>query len=302
MKKQKPKPAAKNVPGCSEPTPYELAMLATAVSQESTLDKLVFAIRNQGTAWSTPDHPAEFWVKEALSLWLNAHGVLEKWRNNPADVFPKPAPEPSPEPEPKSYPVTLDKFLRLMVPHLTGRTGEKYGLFREYLAYRLRNPSPPNSIWAYDSKPKNPIPFDCLNPQIVPAIDDLASYSLQNPKPAKLEPTKENVDRYFALWNTKGIPDRNSFHYHKRWFRDWYQTKHATELSAAKAENAFKKHAKKKLHRHLWEKSRQANPKNKVPLKKFLKVTDEQMAQLLELNNGKPLKDYKTWDYNIAAT
>lgn len=215
MKNKRTKSDAKNVPGCFEPTPYELAKLAAALSQES------------GAAY----HPQEFWVKEALSLWLTTHGVLQKWRANPADVFPKPAPEPPPEPEPKSYPITLNKFLQFMLPKLSGRTGELYGTFREYLAFRLSNPTSPDQTWVHDSVPPNAIHFDYLNPRIVPAIrDDLAMYSLQNPKPAKLEPSKDNVDRYFALWNTQGIPGRGSFHYHKRWFRDWYQAQHAADL------------------------------------------------------------------------
>ena len=206
---------SKSVSGGSEPTPYELAKLATALSQETGADY----------------HRPEFWIKEALSLWLTARGVLEKWRANPADVFPKPAPEPPPEPEPKSYPVKLGEFLRFMLPKFSGRTGEQFGTFREYLAFRLSNPTSPNLTWAHDCVPPNAIHFDCLNPRIVPAIcDDLAMYSLQNPKPAKLEPSKDNVDRYFALWNTKGIPDPGSFLYHKSWFRDWYQAQHAADL------------------------------------------------------------------------
>lgn len=229
MKEKIPKPPSKNHPGCSEPSPYELAMLAAAVSQASTLDNLLFAIRDQGASWSLPDHSPELWVKEALALWLTAHGVLEKWRANPTDVFPKPAPQPAPEPEPKSYPVTLDKFLQLMLPTKSGRTGEKYGTFREYLEYRLRNPTRPTMMWAHNGIPSGATPFDCLNPRIVPEIPDDFSYPAQPSKPP--EPTKCDLDRYFALWNTKGIPDRGSFLYHARYFREWYQTTHAAVVS-----------------------------------------------------------------------
>jgi len=110
------------------------------------------------------------------------------------------------------------------------------------------------------------------------------------------------VDRYVALWRTKGIPDRESFRYHKRWFRDWYDRTHSAESSAAKRENALKKHAKGKLRKHLWEMSCKANPKIQVPLKDFPEVADEQMARLLELNEGRPLKDYKNWNYNIDGS
>jgi hypothetical protein len=217
MKKKGTKSGTKNVPSSAEPTPYELVKLAAALKQKS----------------STGYHPQEFWVKEALALWLTAHGVLEKWRANPAEMFPEPVPESPPEPEPKKYPVTLNKFLQIVLPKFSGRTGDLFGTFREYLTFRLNNPTSPNQTWAHGSVPPNAIQFDCLNPRIVPAIqDDFALYSLQSPKPAKLEPTKENVDHYFALWNAQGVPDLNSFFYHKHWFCKWYQEMHAADLKA----------------------------------------------------------------------
>ena len=70
---------------------------------------------------------------------------------------------------PKRFPVKLDDFLRLMLPHLSGRTAEKLGIFREYLKFRLRNPSPPPFVIAHDKHgPMKGTPFDCLNPRTVP--------------------------------------------------------------------------------------------------------------------------------------
>jgi len=67
----------------------------------------------------------------------------------------------------------------------------------------------------------------------VPGVVQLFSYSAQKPKPATPpEPTKDDVDKYVALWRGKGIPDCDSFQYHARWFRDWYQTAHAADISA----------------------------------------------------------------------
>lgn len=282
--KQKHKNASKKVTDRSEPTPSELANLAVMLSQKD--------------GWGTS---SETLVKNALDFWLDARQLLAKWRANPESIFPKPAPQPPRAPEPKRYPVKLDEFLALMLPHLSGRSGDKYNLFREYLRFRLRNPSPPAKTWAHGSVPPGAVDFDCCHPRIVPKIENMFSYSAQG-QSQKPEPTKDDVDRYFAIWRTQGIPDRSSFHYHARYFRAWYQTKHAAETSTSKADNAFKRYAKARLRKHLWEKTREANPKSRVALKGFPKVTDEQWTELVELNSRKSLRNYKNWDYDIAGT
>ena len=201
MKKQRSKSADKKVPNRVEPTPHELATLAVAVSQDTTLDNIKYVLSHGGGNIQWKESSDEISVKKALALWLTAREVLEKWRANPASVFP-PEPAPTPvQPEPKRYPVTLDEFLKFMLPHLSGRTGEKYGLFREYLAFRFRNPSPPNQWWADDlpgiSIPAGRVPFDCLNPRIV--LGTFEAYSIEREaakRTAKpLEPTKDDVDR-----------------------------------------------------------------------------------------------------------
>ena len=211
------------VPSRAEPTAYELAKLAVAVLQAN----------RDRHGYSEPDA-----LKDALAFWLNARELLEKWRTTPASVFPEPPPAPAVPalPEPKRYPVSIDEFLRLMLPSLSGRTGDKYGLFREYLAFRLQNPSRPDSIWADPvpgwNIPADRIPFDCCNPRIVPGTEK--PYSVHDIKPAKPPaPTKDDVDRYFALWRANPIPNQHSFLYHARGFRDWYQTMHAAEVSIA---------------------------------------------------------------------
>lgn len=278
---------AKEVPASSEPTPYELARLAVAIHQQSS-----------------QFYSDETLVTEALAIWLTARKMLETWRTNPASVFPESARQPPPEPRPRRYPVSLDEFLGFMLPrYLSERTGERYGLFREYLAFRLRNPTPPDQTfdWEHSALYAKTAPtFDCCKPRIVPALDFPCSYSLEKGHLAKpTEPTKDDVDRYFALWRANPIPDERSFEYHKRWFGGWFQTKHAAESSTAKAKSALRRHAKEKLRKHLWEVSCKANPKIKVPLKDSPEITSEQMSRLDRKNEGKPLKDYKNWDYNI---
>jgi hypothetical protein len=297
VKKQKPIPPGKNVPGCSEPTVYELARLTLALEQQSTLEKIVYALAQGPGTYQWEQASPEASTKEALKMWLTAREVLEKWRANPASALVEPAPQSPPEPEPKKYPVKMDEFVRLVLPKLTGRTAEQGDVFRRYLKHRLRKPSPPWIVWDREHTPKNPTPFDCCDPQVIIAgCDDLTGLPILAPP---IEPTKDAVDQYFARWNNKGIPNRDSFLYHKRWFCDWYDRTHPAESSAGKRENALKGHAKRKLRRYLWELSCKENPKEQVPLKQFPEVTDEQMARLLELNKARSLKDYKNWSYNI---
>jgi len=249
MKKQKSKPS-ENVPGCAEPTPYELATLALAISQQTALENIKYVLSHGEGSYQWEQSTPETSAKEALAIWLTAHDVLEKWRANPASVFP---PEPTPTPslsEPQRYPVTLDKFLQLMLPELSGRTGEKYGTFREYLAFRLRNPSPPSESWDREHSElyaKTAPAFDCCNPRIVPAFDHLRSYSSEKGEPAKpAEPTKDDVVRYVTLWRTKGIPDRKSFLYHERWFRDWYDRTHHADIKSKRRDAGAKGRASQK--------------------------------------------------------
>lgn len=193
-------------PSSAKPTTEQLANLAAAISEDGT-------------------EPPESLVNRALAVWEAAHELL----NKPASSSPTLAP-PGP-PEPKRYPVTLDQFLLLMLPHLKGRTGERYGLFREYLRFRLRHPLPPDRIWAWDNVPDNPIPFDSCNPRIVPGIDK--PYSALTPiKTEPPEPTADDVASRFGLWRSSGIPDPHSFLYHARAFLDWYRDRHAADIGA----------------------------------------------------------------------
>ena len=197
----KSKPVSLSSP---KPTTAQLCKLAAALSKDGT-------------------EPAERLVNQALAVWEAAHELLTK-----PPLPPPVAAEPA-LPEPKRYPVKRDAFLRLMLPKLGGRSGEYSSIFRKYLRFRLEHPLPPDSIWAWDQVPDNPIPFDSCNPRIVPATEK--SYSAEaaaNPP----EPTKDDENQYFALWGTHPIPDPHSFHYHARAFRDWYQTTHAAKVSA----------------------------------------------------------------------
>jgi hypothetical protein len=211
--KQKNTPSAtseQTAPPSAKPTTAQLASLAAALSKEGT------------------ETYCEL-VKQALGIWEAAHELL----TNPQPPVEPERPRLS---EPKGYPVNLDEFLRLMLPHLSGRTGEKYSLFREYLKFRLRNPSPPPCVIRHHRHaPIEGTSFDCLNPQVLPPTEGLLSgYSADKPdKPATPpEPTKDDVDKRFALWQANPIPDRTSFHYHARYFRSWYETTHSAEIKA----------------------------------------------------------------------
>jgi hypothetical protein len=204
-----------------------------------------------------------------------------------------------------------------MLPKREGRTGDKHYIFRQFLDYRLRNPASPPGVlpwdydnpkwsqpgvryWAADSPPNNPVPWDCCQPKIAMAVENKFFYSVHRPTQKAPDPTKDDVDRYFARWKTTGIPDRQSFLYHRHSFRTWYETRHAAEVRTGKAENAFRRHAKGKLRKHLWEQFCQANPEKQMRFDSFPKVSEDQMTRLLDLNKGKPLKEYKSWNYNIG--
>jgi hypothetical protein len=298
----------------AEPTIYEVAILAEIRYATQFLPGWTFGYVSMQRA-----------QKDALENWLDMRNLLDEWRLNPTTVFP---PEPSPPaqpPEPSRYPVTLDQFLSHVLPKgLRYRTGDKYYIFRQFLDFRLRNPVDPTRHISESQIPRNtyqkwishsqpgvkywvanfavakPIPFDWCQPQILPAVANPYSYSSHGPA-NQPEPTKEDVDRYFALWKKAGIPDRDSFIYHRKSFDDWYQVHHAAECRSVKAENAYKRHAKALLRKHLWEKHCQANPSKHLPFSDFPEISPEQWEELLKLNAGKPLTSYKSWNYNIPA-
>ena len=222
----KPEPI---VPNRTEPTAYELATLAARLYTAQFQPKWKYQHLSQEDA-----------LKDALAWWVNARELLDKWRANPEGVFPEPPPPPAPKAEPARYPVTLDQFLLLMLPHLKGRTADRASIFRDYLRFRLRNPSPPSQTWPWDRKGRAPDlpPFDCCHPRILLAPEKSPfNYSPEAfcnyvAKSQLSDPTKDDVDRYFALWQSNPIPDRNSFLYHAHGFRNWYQITHGAEVSA----------------------------------------------------------------------
>lgn len=241
-------------PSSVKPTTAQLANLAAALSKEK-------------------EEP-EWLVKYALALWEAANELLTKPQPPQAE------PERTSEPKPKGYPVKLDEFLRLVLPHLSGRTAVKNDLFREYLKFRLRNSSPPNGEW--DDKmpghniPADRIPFDCCHPRIVPATRDrYLAVTLNTPNNTP-EPTKDDVDKRLALWQTNPIPDPNSFYYHVHWFRSWYQTVHTADVSAKRRASGAKglvKNREKKKGRsesNNPDKRKGARPHRKKEFQKIL--------------------------------
>jgi hypothetical protein len=193
----------------AEPTAHELATLAAEMYATQFQPKCDFRV-----SWQEA-------LKYALVLWLNARQLLHEWRIDPKSVFPG-EPSSPPSPRPKRYPVTWEAFINLMVPKAYGRTADRAELLRSYIRFRLSHPYPPNEVWDYDSVPANLPPFDCLSPKVVPAAR--LKYSSQGcAKTQPAHPTDDDVNKYFALWQSTRIPDATSFHYHRTAFLDWYE-------------------------------------------------------------------------------
>ena len=141
----------------------------------------------------------------------------------PAGTVSAPPPPPGtapPLPEPKRYPVTLDNFLCLMFPRLSGRSGQKYAIFRRYLAHCI-------SI-ARRRCPRCGQTFSTSRVLLAhirasdgdPLTDSSAVFDSQPPDPP---PTKDAVDRSIAAWKANPMPDRAAFQCNARSFLDWYQ-------------------------------------------------------------------------------
>src|ERR1035437_3548200 len=173
-----------------------------------------------------------------------------------------------------------------MLPRLKGRPGERYGIFREYLPFRLRNPSRPSMLWPNENKDAPDLPpFDCCNPQILPALEKSPySYSAEArdtgplctyvAKPALIEPSKDDVDAYFARWQSTPIPNRDSFNYHREAFLDWFQKHHLTQVSNARRTAGTKGNAgKRKDHSAIGKPDgRKGARPNRVKFQQVLKA------------------------------
>jgi hypothetical protein len=216
-------------PFTAQPTTAQLANLAAVLSKSG-------------------NEPSSLLVEKALRIWESAHKLL----TSPPPPPPV-EPEPPSLPQPKSYPVELDTFLNFMLPaYFKSRSGDRYALFREYLKYRLRNPTPPSSPFAektYVEQNLFKIPFDCCNPHIVTGIylpHRKLRFDFDGPRELPPEPTQEDVESRIALWRANPIPDDDSFKYHAYWFRDWYTTAHAAEISEKRRAAGARGHASKK--------------------------------------------------------
>jgi hypothetical protein len=184
--------------------------------------------------------PPDYLVSRAMAIWNAAHELLTK---------PQPPPVETPSILiPKAYPVTLDKFLGLVLPRLSGRRGDKYHIFRGYLRYCLCHPD-------YEEGPvhisrHDPFLFDGSNPE--PFVEN---YPLTDPRTAHYSPEHppddNAVEKLFKFWRENPISNPRSFHYHAsrflNWFSDCYLKEHAAEVSAAHSAAAVKSHASLKL-------------------------------------------------------
>jgi len=258
-----------------------VAMKPMAYPDIKTLSMLA-AIVSQGTT-KTPSEAVHY----AWKLWEESKEVLQY-----GGPFVRDLRKPDPKEQhwkqtgrfPKRFPVKLDDFLRLMLPHLSGRTAEKFGIFREYLKFRLRNPSRPPFVKAHDRHgPMEGTTFDCLNPRVVPPTEGLLlGYSAEKPdKPATPpEPTKDDVDKRFALWQANPIPDRDSFYYHAGCFRSWYETTHSAEISAKRRASGAKGLAKKR------EKNKSHADSSNADKRKGARPPIDRLRQALQAQGG----------------
>jgi hypothetical protein len=237
--KQKPAPA--------KPTVEQLASLAATLSKWKMGDRV---------------EPPGSLVSRAMAIWKEAQKLLNP--PPPGQVQPVP-------PQPKRYPVTRDKFLGLVLPKLSGRTGDKYSLFREYLKFRLLNPAPPSFLWA-DELPgggSSGIFYDFSKPQ----IDRIFSRPPKYPP----QPTKDDVDELFANWSANSIPDSTSFRCHYRLFRVWYEIAHAAEVSAKhRAAGA------KGLKSQMSKKNKSQSASGKQDKRKGARPHKEQLAEVAQ--------------------
>jgi hypothetical protein len=246
----------KNIPAeppPAEPTVEQLALLAATLSNSKIGDRV---------------EPPGSLVSRAMAIWKEAQRLLD----------PPPLVQPV-LPKPRRYPVELDDFLRLVLPNLSGRTGDKYGLFRDYLKFRLLNAIPPPSLWFDELVGSGVVSFgrnyfDFASPHIV----KIFSKPSKNPP----EPTKEDVDKLFAIWNTNSIPDSTSFRCHFRLFRAWYGVFHTAEVSKKRSAAAVISHNSQKR-----EKSKSHPDSVKRDGRKGARPPRERLRQALEIE--KPL-------------
>jgi len=205
------------------PSVEQLANLAAAISRDGK---------------SAP----EYLAKRAMTIWKAAQDLLL--------TQPPLQPEGPPLPKPRRYPVKLDEFLRIMLPRLSGRTGEKFSVFREYVCYCLANPAYDKGPWYHNHL--DPYLYDGSSPK--PFIED---YPLTNPRtsryPTQNPPDEDNVVKLFAFWRGNTIPDPQSFRYHLQRFGEWYKSyevQRAADLTLKRRVAGAKGRASQRRNRH----------------------------------------------------
>lgn len=100
------------------PNPTDLAMIAAGLSRQS--EKSVTEL-----------------AQLAMELWTQSVHVISEAAERRAErvrarAFANELLIQIPDPE--QFPITLDKFLRLMLPTMRGRTGDKFAIYRSFLA------------------------------------------------------------------------------------------------------------------------------------------------------------------------
>lgn len=279
MKKQKAALATKEVSARSNPTTYELTQIAATISKNDQFG-------------NSPS--SEIVVEQALRLWSAACELLEHERANPEKVRPRAtAPEGGPLPEPKSYPVMLVDFLELMLPGMSSE--DKESVFRKHIESLLKHPRGPAEVLPLTDRRPSTDFFQCCDPRILP----LSVLSRGNVQVAIPNPTQADVNHWIILWSTDGIPNAESYQYHARSFRDFYEPLSRAKKSSSKSDNACTRYAKAKLRKSLWKKS--SKELRRGGLEKFRKPTIEEWEAVKALNHSKPISDYKNWNYDIHA-
>ena len=136
--------------------------------------------------------------------------------------------------------MTLDKLLSLCLPRLSGRTGEKYNLYRQFISASL--------MWE-----RWKLAGDNSKP------------------PADFTPTKDEVDAQLAKDKSRPFSQWESIQC-RHAFLEWYRTQHPATVSSGRRVGGLARQAQRKaaLERQAKAKETARKPRPQKKLKKRL--------------------------------
>jgi hypothetical protein len=155
-------------------------------------------------------------VDAALEVWKAAEAALDA-EARATDAHAASEAQAAALPMPERYPVTLDQFLRLLLPKLKGRTFDQFATYREYL-------------------------------RIMEAVRRKATARTNGEDPDNLQveafaPTKEEVDAMLAERRAKPFESELAYKDAAFGFAKWYSRRRTRQTSEAHRANALKRHS-----------------------------------------------------------